>query len=45
MTAKSQDPDSVIGFWDDQQPEPDVEHIGEGSTLMYVFASAMHAEK
>ena len=43
MPATSQDPDSVIDFWDD--PEPDVEHIGEGSALIDVFASATHAEK
>ena len=42
-TAKYQDPDSVIDFWDD--PEPNVEHISEGSALMDVFASATHAEK
>ena len=41
--ATSQDPDSVIDFWDD--PEPDVEHIGEGSALMDVFASSTHTRK
>ena len=43
--AKSQDPDSVIVFWDDPKPEPDVEHIGKGCLLLDVFASATHAKK
>ena len=43
--AKSQDPDSIIDFLDDPEPDPDVERTGDGSTLMNVFASVTHAKK
>jgi hypothetical protein len=43
-TATFQDPDSVIDFWDDPEPDPGVECMGEGSALMDVFASETHAE-
>ena len=42
--AKFQDPDSIIGFQEKPEPDPDIECMGEGSALMTVFAGATHAE-